>query len=162
MLRYFALLLVAGFSSAIQATPDATGHRFDFFLGRWDCAGHFASGKPVASHMRYATDLAGKALLKHHDDVPPGGYRAIESWSREPHADAYAMVVLDNFGGARRFTSEGWHGQTLTWLGDAQVQPAQRFVYTRLDDRRYRVDWDVARDGKAFVTGDTLTCVRQG
>ena len=162
MFRYVAFLLAAGAASAVHAAPGSAGRPFDFFLGRWDCAGPFASGKPIASHMRYASDLAGQALVKHHDDVPPGSYRAIESWSLAPQAGTFAMAVLDNFGGARRFTSDGWHGRSLTWLGDSQVQPAQRFVYTRLDDRRYRVDWESARDGKAFVVGDTLTCVRQG
>jgi hypothetical protein len=161
MLRYLAFFLTAGFAAAIQAAPGEPGHAFDGLLGRWNCTGHFASGKAIASRMEYAADLAGKALLKHHADLPPGSYRAVESWGQLPQAGRYAMVVLDNFGGARRFTSAGWHGQVLTWQGDAGVQPAQRFIYTRLDERKYRVDWEVARDGKTFVTGDTLTCVRQ-
>jgi len=162
MLRYLAFFLMAGLASAIHAAPSEPNRPFDGFVGRWNCSGHFASGKAIASHMEYAADLGGNALLKHHVDRPPASYRAVESWSQVPHAGRYAMVVLDSFGGARRFTSAGWRGPVLTWQGDAQVQPAQRFVYTRLDDRTYRIDWELARNGKRFMMGDTLTCVRQG
>jgi hypothetical protein len=112
--------------------------------------------------MRYASDLQGAALVKHHDDTsPPALYRAIEAWGYDARTARYSAGILDNFGSVRRFGSAGWQHDTLTWESAAEVQPAQRFVYTRLDDGHYRVDWQVDREGKGLVVGDTLTCTRE-
>ncbi|MGN2251799.1 hypothetical protein ACFWZ4_00285 [Frateuria sp. GZRe12] len=133
----------------------------DYFRGGWHCEGFFpASGKIIASDMRYASDLHGAAMVKHHDDVAPASYSAIESWGYDTKGMHYVATLLDNFGGVRRFQSPGWQHEVLTWESAADVMPAQRFVYTRLDGQRYRVDWKIERDGKSFVVGDTLTCTR--
>lgn len=133
----------------------------DYFQGNWRCEGVFpASGKTIASDMRYAIDLHGAALVKHHDDVAPGSYRAIEAWGYDARNSRYEAALLDNAGGVRRFRSPGWQHDVLTWDSAADAVPAQRFVYTRLDGRHYRIDWKVKRDGERFVVGDTLTCVR--
>lgn len=134
----------------------------DYFQGNWRCEGVFpASGRQIASRMRYAGDLQGAALVKHHDDIAPAGYRAIEAWGYEARGGRYEATILDNSGKARRFASAGWQHDTLAWDSAAEVVPAQRFVYVRLDKRRYRVDWAIDRGARGWVVGDTLTCTRE-
>jgi hypothetical protein len=135
----------------------------DYFVGDWSCAGVFpASGKSITSQMRYQHDLQGSALLKHHDDtLPPAVYHAVEAWGYDGKAQRFNATILDNFGGARRFHSVGWVKNEWAWVSEAELQPAQRFVYVRLDEQHYRVDWQVARNATDFVVGDTLTCKRQ-
>jgi hypothetical protein len=155
----FFLLLAATPASAAEAPAMRA---LDYFQGSWRCEGVLAaSGKAIASHMHYAADLQGTALVKHHADVAPASYRAIEAWGYDARNERYEAAVLDNFGGTRRFKSSGWQQDTLAWDSAAEVVPAQRFVYVRLDDQHYRVDWEVERGGKGFVIGDTLTCARE-
>jgi hypothetical protein len=162
MHRLSLFLGLVGLASASAASAaDANVVRgFEGFTGQWACTGHFASGKSIASQMSFESAMQGAGLVKHHDDLPPGSYHAVEVWGLPTKDGRFNMVVLDNFGGTRHFVSDGWHGATLAWTGDAQVIPAQRFVYTRLDATRFRVDWEVSRDGKPFAMGDTLTCTR--
>lgn len=150
-------------TASVSAAGESPMRTLDYFKGAWACSGVFpASGKTIASRMTYADDLQGAALVKHHDDTSPQAhYHAIEAWAYEARGKRFNAAIVDSFGGARRFGSPGWRNDTLTWESAAEVQPAQRFVYVRLDERHYRVDWEINRDDKAFVVGDTLTCTRQ-
>ena len=152
-------LLVATSASAVGMAPMRA---LDYFQGSWRCQGTFpASGKTITSRMRYMQDLQGAALVKHHEDVAPATYRAIEAWGDDVKGMRYEAAMLDSFGGTRRFASSGWKGDTLTWVSAAEVVPAQRFVYVRMDERHYRVDWKVEHKGSGLVVGDTLTCTRE-
>ena len=150
-------------ATTTPATPtDQPFQPFADLLGHWTCNGVFpASGKTITSELRFESDLGGKALLKHHDDTsPPALYHAIEAWGYDAKANRYNATILDNFGGARMFSSEGWTKDSLVWTSAPELQPAQRFVYARLGQRQLRIDWEVERKG-AWVVGDTLTCKRR-
>lgn len=152
------LCLLAG---TVVAATDEPFRDFADLPGSWICHGVFpASGKTIDSSVRFERDLAGKALVKHHDDTsPPALYHAVEAWGYDAKTGHYNAVVLDNFGGARVFTAEGWHDNRLTWNSAPEVKPAQRFVYIRMPQNHLRIDWEVERDGKQVV-GDTLDCTR--
>ena len=155
----FALVLVCGAVGA--AEPQVSIHAMEPLLGSWRCDGVFpASGKTIASTMRFDVDLGGAAVLKHHDDIAPASYRAVEAWTYDATGKQFNAAIVDNFGGARRFSSSGWEGDTLAWTSAPEVQPAQKFIYVRAADGVLRVDWQVIRGGN-FVVGDTLTCKRQ-
>ncbi|MGO4702443.1 hypothetical protein [Dyella sp. 2RAB6] len=155
----FALTLLGGVASAADAPPAM--HAMEPLLGSWHCAGVFpASGKTIASTIRFDTDLGGAGVLKHHDDIAPNTYRAVEAWTYDAKARLFNAAIVDNFGGARRFSATGWDGDTLTWTSAPEVQPAQKFVYVRAADGTLRVDWQMMRGG-SFALGDTLTCKRQ-
>ncbi|WP_266171103.1 hypothetical protein [Dyella subtropica] len=160
----FAVALALGrASTAFAAEPSAQPIRaMDALIGHWQCDGVFpASGKTIASTMRFEADLGGNAVLKHHDDIsPPASYHAVEAWGYDAKAQRFNATILDSFGGARRFSSDGWNGDTLTWTSAPELQPAQRFVYVRKDASTLTVDWDIMREGH-FVVGDTLICKRQ-
>ncbi|GAA0708324.1 hypothetical protein [Dokdonella soli] len=166
--RWAALLLsttVCSFASAADAPPSGTAASppaYDYFLGVWRCDGVFpASGKTISSSMRFEWDLASHSLLKHHDDKPPALYHAVELWSSKANSNQFNAAIVDNFGGVRAFGSPGWQGDSLTWTGAPAVQPRQQFVYTKLGNDRFRVDWQVAKNDQPFVVGDTLTCERK-
>ncbi|RAP57996.1 hypothetical protein [Oleiagrimonas sp. MCCC 1A03011] len=120
-----------------------------------------SSGKHIASTMRFAFDLNGSVLVKHHADRPPASYRAIETWGYDQGRKRYSATVMDNFGGARRMWSDGWKGNVLRWMVDTGKQPAQQFVYVRVSKDVYRVDWKIDRSGHGLEVGDTLTCRRR-
>ena len=155
--------LICSCGAALASTEPSSMHTLDYFTGEWACAGSFpASGKTITSLIRYESNLGGFALLKHHDDTsPPALYHAVEAWGYDAKKQQFNATILDNFGGARIFHSEGWKDRTLSWASAAEVQPVQRFIYVKLDERSYQVDWQVAHDGTHFVVGDTLTCKRQ-
>jgi hypothetical protein len=153
------LCLFAG--NTIAATDDPF-HDFADLPGQWTCHGVFpASGKTIDSELRFERDLSGKAMLKHHDDTsPPALYHAVEAWGYDAKANRYNATILDNFGGARIFSSEGWRDGRLVWTAAPEVKPAQRFSYVRIAPERLRIDWEVERNG-SMVVGDTLNCERR-
>lgn len=157
----FALLLAMAVP-AFATMPAGQGmRRMQFLVGAWDCAGRFvSSGKPIASTIRFNFDVGGKVLVKHHDDKPPNGYHAIEDWVAKRDG-GYAAAIVDGYSGVREFDATGWKHDSLTWQSGAGITPGQRFIYTRLGDDSFRVDWEVSRDGKSWKTGDTLTCKRR-
>lgn len=157
-------LLLAVASTAVATPPAGQGMApMQFLAGTWDCSGKFpASGKSIASTIRFNLDVGGKLLVKHHDDKPPGSYHAIEDWVAKRDGGGYLAAIVDSYSGVREFVSSGWQGNALTWQSASGITPAQRFVYTRLDNDSFRLDWDYAKDGTRYVVGDTLTCTRRG
>jgi hypothetical protein len=131
-----------------------------YFSGKWLCSGRFSNGKPIASTIRFESDVGGAAVVVHHDDVPAlGSYHSIEVWGFQKSTGTYVATLYDAYGGARGFTSAGWSGDVLTWATDAAVTPPQQFVYTKKSADAFTVDWNVYRN-EAYVVGDTLTCNR--
>lgn len=159
--RYLWLAIVPALAFGASASSSQGIATMDYFIGTWDCAGHFpASGKAIASTIRFDRDPAVKAVVKHHDDRPPFNYHATELWVYQPPAGSFSAAIADNFGAIREFRSGGWKGGELTWQS-AGVEPAQRFVYRMLDGGTLRLDWDVSKDGTRYAVGDTLTCKRR-
>jgi hypothetical protein len=156
-----ALVLCLFGSSAMAASSEDPFRDYAGLMGQWTCHGVFpASGKTIDSALRFESDLGGKALLKHHDDTTaPALYHAVEAWGYDAKAGRYSAAILDNFGGARIFSSAGWAGDTLLWTSAPEVKPAQRFRYVRLPTGGMRIDWEVEKQG-AVVVGDTLNCER--
>lgn len=146
-----------------MASTDAPFSDFSDLQGTWTCHGVFpASGKTIDSTVRFALDLDGKALVKHHDDTsPPALYHALEAWGFDAKNQRYNATILDSFGGARLFSSAGWKDGRLVWSSAPEVKPAQRFTYAREGHDGLRIDWEMEREG-AFVIGDTLHCSRHG
>lgn len=110
--------------------------------------------------MHFDSDLSGAAIVKHHDDTPPFSYHAVEVWNYDGTGRKFNAAVVDNYGGVRDFTSDGWQDGVLTWTSSPAVRPGQQFVYTRLSDTSMRVDWQASHDGTQYIVGDTLTCTK--
>jgi hypothetical protein len=131
---------------------------FSYFIGTWSCRGVFpTTGKTIASTIRFTQD--GTSLVKHHDDLPPNGYHAIELWGLRAADGRFNAAIQDSFGGVRDFSSPGWNADSLVWTSAAQVQPQQQFAYTKKSNDAFEVDWRVLKNG-SYIVGDTLTCAR--
>ena len=157
LLAWIGVTLPAIGETAAPGTPPGISS-LSYFLGTWNCQGIFPSnGKKIASTIRFAID--GASLVKHHDDLPPNLYHAIELWGYSPADRQFNAVIEDNFGGTRDFSSTGWTNNSITWTSKPQVVPRQEFAYTKLSDASFRLDWQVFKNG-GYVVGDTLTCTR--
>jgi hypothetical protein len=132
------------------------------FEGKWACRGIFPSnGKTIESQIVFTADLEGAWLTVRHDDLPPNRFHAFELWGFDPAEKQYVAFVYDNFGGVRKFTSSGWTGDKLIWLGEtSKTDPptVQRFVYRRDNPSQFVVNWEVKKGTADWAVGDTLTC----
>jgi len=163
-MRLKSLLWIACFLSGnVMATAVDPFRDFADLTGHWTCHGVFpASGKTIDSTIRFDVDLNGKALIKHHDDTSPSAtYHALEAWGYDAKNGRYNAAILDSFGGARLFSSDGWKDGRLVWHSAPEIKPAQRFTYIREPKKGLRIDWEVEREGN-FVVGDTLQCSLEG
>jgi hypothetical protein len=157
--RILAVLVCASIFNA-ESVAESPEDTFAYFVGHWKCEGVFpASGKSIASSLTFERDASSGALLKHHDDVPPAAYHALELWGFVK-SGGLSDTIMDTYSGVRSFSSPGWSGDTLMWSSAPAIRPAQRFTYVRLSADMMRVDWSVAKADGAFQVGDTLTCVR--
>jgi len=160
-MRLPPLFCAACLLSSTAFAGDEAFRDFANLTGQWTCHGVFpASGKTIDSTVNFAFDLEGKAVVKHHDDTSaPATYHALEAWGYDAKAHQYNATILDSFGGARVFSSEGWKDGRLVWRSSSEIQPAQRFTYAREPGDTLRIDWEVQKQG-GFVIGDTLHCSR--
>lgn len=131
-----------------------------WFVGDWQCAGHFADGRAIHSRESFDMALDGRWLRMRHDDAAPGRYHAVEWWGRVPAAPGYAVVVFDNGGGLRHYASTGWNGDALMLENTASARYVDRFSFRRLDAATYRVDYAWRDATGAWRLGDSLRCAR--
>lgn len=143
----------------LQSVEPAPPPPLTYFEGRWSCEGHFIpSNRPLASDMTFRRSETG-ALIKSHQDRPPGRYAAEETWGPSP-AGMFRASIASNPTGVRWFTSEGWSGDRWTWTRHtAGDEPAERFVYVRVDEERMDVEWWATRPA-GLELGDILHCNR--
>lgn len=151
-----ALALLAA-SAQPAATPPAD--RFDALIGTWSCSGHFIkSGAALASRLVVTRDAGTAALVIHHDDLPPTGYKSLETWTML--ADGSFRAAVASAGNMRWYDAAGWQGDTLAWSRSEGGAPVEQFAYTLTGPGKMRVDWSIARGGGPLVLGDTLECAR--
>lgn len=135
---------------------------FAIFEGKWACRGVFPSnGKTIESQIVFSPELEGAWLLARHDDLPPNRFHAFELWGFDPAEKQFVAFLYDNFGGVRRFTSSGWVGDKLIWIGESSKTDAatvQRFVYKRDNPSQFALNWEVKKGAADWAIGDTLTC----
>lgn len=148
-------------SRADDTAPVAAATDLRYFVGSWHCNGTFpATNRPISSDLDFMPDFDGRGAIVHQDDVPPNVYHAVSLWAPASGTRTLNAALQDVTGAVRRFSSEGWSGNVLTWSSALDVSPPQRFRFTRMELDVMRVDWEVVAHGEAYVLGDTLTCKR--
>ena len=165
-LRYIAIIVAtlgppASSGSATTVASDAARDDLRYFVGTWNCSGHFEpSRRPLASDMTFGVEDETGTIRKRHRDRAPGTYVATETWGRSASGGAYRAVIADR-SGVRWYDSAGWLGPRWTWTRvTTGTEPAERFIYDRLAEDVMRVDWWVSRAGGPLTLGDTLECRR--
>lgn len=153
-----AMFFATGMSVA-AADPEVS--QLDFFVGRWNCDGHFvAKNTEIKSVVTFSWDEETKSLSVRHEDLAPNRYNAFELWGVSKAAKEYRGSVADAYSGIRWYTSPGFVGETLTWTRNEGGVPAERFSYTRKSPTQFNLEWRIARNGKKLTLGDTVECRR--
>jgi hypothetical protein len=134
-----------------------------FFSGRWKGLGKFANGKKIEATVVFSPDLDGQWLSYRHTDIPPGKYKASGFWGIETDSSALVMILMDNFGGIRLFTSDGWTDGAITFKDSARLPTAagraarqERFVFQRTSKTSFRMTYEFSIDGSSWSMGDYL------
>ena len=155
----FGIVAVTCGGSALAQAPTVSD-ALRYFDGTWHCNGVFPSnGRKISSKLAFTWYAQTGSLLKQHDDEPPNSYHATELWVASSKG-GFQNLIGDSFGGARPFSSAGWVGNALIWVGDSDPTRKEQFAYFKLDANTMRIDWSVSKNGVDFVVGDTLTCSR--
>lgn len=128
---------------ALRKIPEAL---VGFLSGEWVGEGAFASGKKIEADVSFASDLDGQWLSYRHADRPPGKYKAAGMWGYAKGDGEFVMTLNDNFGGARRFASEGWQDGRVVFdnVANATVPAAgrERFVFERYAGDRLKMTYE--------------------
>jgi len=185
--RLFLLLLFAGVltvpalsqentTTKPVATP-APQRKFDppirlpmelvqFFSGEWSGAGEFANGKKIEADVSFTAELDDQWLVYHHSDRAPNSYKALGVWGFEYSSKTFIMILNDNYGGARLFSSEGWRDGKIVFLKQgtispqtgaaSQLQSQERFTFERRAGETFKMSYEVSKDGVSWRVGDFL------
>ncbi len=145
-----ALCVCFAASAADKADPPALrkvpGTLVDFLSGEWTGEGAFASGKKIEADVSFSSDLDGQWLAYRHADRPPGKYKAVGMWGYAKGDGEFAMTLNDNFGGARRFASQGWRDGRVVFENvanpDVPVAGRERFVFERYEGNRLKMTYE--------------------
>jgi hypothetical protein len=136
----------------------------EFFAGDWNGNGEFANGKKIEAEVNFAPDLDRQWLVYRHTDRPPR-YKALGMWGFENTSKRFIMVINDNFGGARRFSGEGWINGKVAFekvadyplpVNAAPPPTRERFTFERQDADTFKMTYEISQDGKNWHLGDYL------
>ncbi|HEX3950554.1 MAG TPA: hypothetical protein VHW95_11935 [Steroidobacteraceae bacterium] len=136
----------------------AQGTDLTRFMGHWTCMGKFSNGTPIAANLSITADAPSGALIVRHDDVAPGAYHSLEVWMPNKSGSGLRAALSDKYSGMRWLESNGWMGNSLTFVRMENGVPAEQFAY-EFKSASMQVQWSVARNG-AMKVGDTLACSR--
>lgn len=153
---FLGLALIATQTQAKDVDPDIA----NYFSGSWSGKGHFASGKPIEADAIFQLDLDGQWLTYRHTDREPNRYKAYGMWGYDKGEGKLVFTVNDNFGGARKFYSEGWQQGTLTFTREGG-QSAERFIFEMVDIATFRMTFQVKKTEQDWKLVDTLDFSRK-
>ena len=160
-----------------QANPAGpvrlTDDLIEFFSGDWIGSGEFASGKKIEADVNFTPDLDRQWLVYRHTDRTPNKYKALGMWGFETASSRFVMIVTDNFGGARRFSSDGWvNGKVVFEKVPSCLPPAdqatssganirERFTFERRNSDTFKMTYETSLDGTNWRLGDYLVFKRK-
>ncbi|MBS0214993.1 MAG: DUF1579 family protein [Proteobacteria bacterium] len=158
---------------AAAATPDqptrVPNDLARFFAGNWQGQGAFASGRKIEADVSFEASMDGQWLTYRHADRAPNSYKAQGFWGYERTSHAFVMVLADNFGGARLFSSDGWKDDKLVFEGRGAISPSpssgtsarERFTFAKQSADEFRMSYETSKDGTAWRLVDSLTFKRK-
>ena len=130
-----------------------------FFAGEWEGSGQFSNGKEINAVVKFSSELDNQWLLYSHQDLAPNKYRAMGMWGFERLSGKFIMILQDNFGGSRKFESDGWIDGKVTFVNNVVTSTrnySERFVFERLSVKSFKMSYEVKKDGKEWRLGDYL------
>lgn len=127
------------------------------------CTGEFPNGKKIEADLEFVSDLENKWLHYHHTDRAPNTFKVSVMWGIEASSDKFVLMMQDNFGGARLFTSDGWMNRSIRFQNAALLSEPkyqELFTFAAQADNKFRMDWEVSRDGVKWQLGDYIVCTK--
>jgi len=156
----FFLLLLHSLLKAQIKTPSLK----HFLEGSWKGEGKFANGKEIAATASFKWSLDSCWLIYTHEDLPPNRYKAISLWSVDRSKQSFSVDIFDNFHGHRLFAGiQPSEDEVILNATDTLVKATrffQRFVYTKLDDHRFKMSYEVSKDNVNWQLGDSLVFIK--
>lgn len=171
----------AAVTPAATKAPDPPVHLPEdlvrFFAGHWQGQGAFASGRKIEADVDFESSMDGQWLVYRHADRAPNNYKAQGFWGYERTSRAFVMVLADNFGGARLFSSTGWKDDTLVFDGRGPISPAslsassapppsgatfhERFVFEKQSADQFLMRYETRKNDADWRLVDSLTFKRK-
>jgi hypothetical protein len=142
-----SILLAVGSTSIVQSPEPA--HAFDFWLGKWECAGksYDAAGKASDTKARnnITMDFDGHVVHEHFTMPPMRG----ESFSvYDPAAKLWRQTWVDNQAGYIVLAGSFADGvMTLNTIHKQGTTKFNRMVFRNITPRAFDWDWDATDDG---------------
>src|SRR5581483_6465527 len=144
----------------------------DFFSGEWSGAGEFANGKKIEADVSFAPELDSQWLVYRHADRAPNRYKALGTWGYEYTSKQFVMILNDNFGGVRTFSSDGWNNRRVVFTrspalnfqttgSTAALMRHERFIFERQPDQAFKMTYEVSADGVQWRMGDYLVFTKK-
>jgi hypothetical protein len=157
----FALLAFGSLPVHAQEAKRVDADMAAFFTGDWAGNGEFASGKKIEADVTFAPELDGQWLMYSHKDRAPNRYKSMAMWGYESATKQLVMTVNDNFGGARKFVSDGgWADGKVVFITPPSARQ-ERFTFERQGAAQFKMTYEVATDGKPWRLGDYLVFVKR-
>lgn len=142
-----------------------------FFVGSWSGAGGFANGKKIEADVSFTPDLDNQWLAYHHTDRAPSTYKSSGLWGFEYSSKRFVMILADNFGGARLFSSDGWTGSKIVFLKSGAIIPEasdlkqpvrqERFTFEKQNNDEFKMTYEFSQDGNIWKLGDYLVFTKK-
>jgi hypothetical protein len=132
-----------------------------YFGGRWQCSGHFTSGKAISAAESFDPILSGAWLLQIHDDDPPFGYHAWSLWGVEHTSGDLLVTIHDVTGAVRIFRSSAWHAPSFVLEAVPLLGPSatgERFTYERKSAALFAFEYATRRASGEWATVDRSDC----
>ena len=129
------------------------------FTGQWNCAGHFANGKPHQSVYTGSSLWNGAVTELQETDTQPKGYVGMYFISYDKPNDRLVLLQPTNMGSAAYVSQDGWQNNKAVFTATPafQLPASSRFVYSVNSATSFSVDWQMQSKGQ-WKTGDSLTC----
>jgi hypothetical protein len=150
-------------------TPNPALDQLKFFAGNWQCAGTgYLEGKahPTSGTVNMGWDLNGFFMSLRYEEkktgVNPMPLTAVEHWGYSDELKKLVAGQVDSMGGYGTQATAGWEGNTMVWVGDAQMMGTRmpsRDTFVKQGDNGVTHLGEIQQNG-AWIKQDEETCYR--
>lgn len=175
-LMLFAIMVAAPSGAPAQSsappaapkTPETDVQAlFSRLEGGWNCAGAFASGKPLEADLAFERGLGGRTLRYTHRDRLPSVYLQDGSWGVDKESGRLVSLAFTGLGPEPSPTAALYAAETVSPTSVVFVHQRllkepwapNRFTYA-LEGETLRMTWEVQRQ-EIWKMGDYLVCRRK-
>jgi len=161
-----AILLGLGFGPAVaESQEDAVVLRqfFSNIEGEWQCKGATAKGKETAANISFTSDSTGKVYT--YTQVGTKGHTntLTSTWAFDKPMKNLIVsrrYISPDGVNSDMYLGDTWTSTSLTLVAKelwVDLWAENRFLYEVQDDGKFKVTWEVKREG-AWKMGDYLLC----